>query len=681
MNLQTKTEDAGRLYTRYTSLLEKLNVITLEDLLFHIPFRYDDYSLISTIGKLQEGEKVTVHGVVVRIDNIYTKSSKKLQKAKIRDETGEMDIVWFNQPYLTKVIKAGDRVALSGRVGRFMGKLTLESPEYEVLSSDLPTIHTGRLVPVYPETRGVSSKWLRRRIFALLQEFKDELYEYLPEDLIEKNGLMTFPEAVETIHFPKNLEEAVRARERLAFDELLMTHLSGLVRKQTWKNRDVTHKFSITKYQQQIQNFWENLPFELTAAQKRAVSDIFHDLSSEKPMNRLLEGDVGSGKTVVGAIAMYVAYLNGFQSVLMAPTEILANQHYKTISDMLTHRGVRVALVTGTNKSQINTNKKEKHLKFDILIGTHAVLSEKITFDRLGLAIIDEQQRFGVAQRSFIREKGKSPHVLSMTATPIPRTVALTLYGELELSFLDEMPKGRKIVKTWVVPEEKRNNAYDWIHKQILTEKTQAFILCPFIEESETMQTVKAATKEFERLVKNVFPDLKLALLHGKLKSKEKTEILGRFREGEWHILVATPVVEVGIDIPNATIMLVEASERFGLSQLHQLRGRVGRSDKQSYCLLFTESRNDLTLKRLKAMETMHVGAQLAELDLKLRGPGDMYGTMQHGYKGLKIASFSDFPLIERTRREAERLFPQIHTYQLLSRKLAEKTAELVSPD
>jgi ATP-dependent DNA helicase RecG len=357
----------------------------------------------------------------------------------------------------------------------------------------------------------------------------------------------------------------------------------------------------------------------------------------------------------------------------MAPTEILAQQHFKTVSQLLTPFKIKVGLATG--------NKKTKTKDFDVMVGTHAVLEKEITFDNLGLVVIDEQQRFGVEQRALIKSKGKNPHLLTMTATPIPRTIALTMYGDLDLSILDEMPRGRKLIKTWLVPAEKRENAYSWIEKQIKDTKSQVFIVCPFIEESETMQTVRAASKEFENLQKNVFKNLKLGLLHGKMKGKEKEEVLGKFRDGKIDILVATPVVEVGIDIPNATIIVIEAAERFGLAQLHQLRGRVGRGDKQSYCLLFTESLNSQTLERLKAMEKHHVGAELAELDLRLRGPGEIYGTMQHGRKMLKIASFSDFDLIQKVKKEAGKIFPKLSAYPRLSEKLKKINLKQVSQD
>lgn len=672
MNLQTGVSTAGRVYKMYARRLEKLGIKTFEDFLYHIPFRYDDFSLISKINRVQPGEVVTIQGTVSEIKNELTRNFKRLQKAEIADETGTIEVVWFNQPYLINVIHAQDKIALSGKIDWFLRKIVMQSPDYEIIS-DSPAIHTGRLVPVYPETKGITSKWMRRQTYNLLKENIDQFIEYLPDSTIANHSLISITEAIEQIHFPQSLENAEKSRRRLAFDELFLLQVSAMERKANWNKNLTSNAFEIDKFKPETDKFLSKLPFTLTNAQQRVIKEIFDDLSKTKPMNRLLEGDVGSGKTVVSAIAMYLSFLNGFQSVLMAPTEILAQQHYKTISQLLAPFKIKVGFATGSQKTKLKD--------FDVMIGTHAVLEKGINFDKLCLVVIDEQQRFGVEQRALIRSKGKNPHLLTMTATPIPRTIALTLYGDLDLSILDEMPHGRKIIKTWLVPEEKRLSAYAWIEKQIKETKSQVFLVCPFIEESETMQTVKAASKEFENLQKNVFRNLKLGLLHGKMKGKEKEEVLNKFRDGKIDILVATPVVEVGIDIPNATIIVIEASERFGLAQLHQLRGRVGRGDKQSYCLLFTESKNPLTLERLKAMEKHNFGAELAELDLQLRGPGEIYGTMQHGQKILKIASFSDFELIKRVRAEAEKIFPNLKTYPKLVEKLKSITLKQVSPD
>lgn len=673
MDLQKPIRDAGRIYKMYSKRLEKLGIKTFEDFLYHIPFRYNDYSAISKIASVKQGEVVTIKGVVLDIKNEYTKTGKQLQKAKIQDDTGTIDTTWFNQPFIINVIHKGDHLSISGKIDWFSRNLVMQSPDYEVINNS-PTIHTGRLVPIYPETYGVSSKWLRRQIFNIISESKQELFEYMPYSILENNDLMSLSDAIEQIHFPKKLEHSEKSKQRLAFDDFFLLHLVAMQRRHEWQKNLIGNKFSISKFNKSIEEFQKKLPFILTNAQKRAVSEIFKDIAQNKPMNRLLEGDVGSGKTVVSAIAMFVGFLNGFQSVLMAPTEILAQQHYSTISKLLSPFDIKVALQTGSIK-------KKKGDNFDVLVGTHAVFQKNIDFKKLALVVIDEQQKFGVEQRALIRNKGKNPHLLTMTATPIPRTIALTLYGDLDLSVLDEMPHGRKQIKTWLVPPEKRENAYLWIEKQIKTIKGQVFIVCPFIEESETMQTVKAASKEFENLKDKIFKNLKLGLLHGKLKSKEKKEVLNKFRDGKIDILVSTPVVEVGIDIPNATIIVIEASERFGLAQLHQLRGRVGRGDKQSYCLLFTESKNPQTIQRLKAMESMSVGAELAQLDLKLRGHGELYGTMQHGTGNLKIASFSNFDLITKTKKEAEKIFPKLFEYPLLQKKLSKINIKNVSPD
>jgi len=670
MDLQTPVGDVSRTYKMFRGRLEKLGIVKLEDFLFHVPFRYDDYSLVSKIGQLQAGETATVKGTVEEISNLYTRKWKTLQRAIVKDATGSIDILWFNQPFLTKAIKKGDSISLSGKVDLDKHKLIMVTPDYEIVLNN-QTIHTGRLVPIYPETRGISSKWLRRQIYKLLEE-KNQLKDFLPDEILNKNALINLSDAIEKIHFPENLKEAEKARERLAFDELFEIQLAALVRKKAWEKNVIKKPWNSST--EKVDELIKTLPFELTNAQKRSVNEILSDLSSQKPMNRLLEGEVGSGKTVVGAIAMYIAFLNGSQSAFMAPTGILAQQHYVTISGLLSPFGIKVQLFTSNTK----TKNQES---FDVAIGTHALVYKKVEFKKLGLVIIDEQQRFGVEQRTIIKEKGQNVHLLTMTATPIPRTVALTMYGDLDLSLLDEMPIGRKLVKTWLIPPEKRSGAYAWIEKQIKKNNDQVFIVCPFIEESETMLTVKAATKEFAKLQTEIFPNLRLGLLHGKMKAAEKEIVLKAFRDKKIDILVSTPVVEVGIDIPNATIMLIEEADRFGLAQLHQLRGRVGRGDKQSYCLLFTSSKSEITIERLKALEAIYSGAELAELDLKLRGPGQIYGTSQHGRQVLKVASFSDFALIEKTKKEAARIFPEIEKYPELLKKTAAINLEHVSPD
>ena len=695
MDLQTPVSHAGRAMKMYASRLEKLGIFKLEDFLLHIPSRYEDFSLITPINKIQPGEIITVHAKVEQIRNIFTKYGKKIQEAFVTDGTETLKVIWFNQQFLTKSIHQGDMIALSGRVELSSNHLVLTSPEYEIMNGN-PTLHTGRLVPIYPETKGVSSKWLRRQTYKIIHEYTSKLSEYLPYSIIEKENLIGYNQAIEQIHFPDSIKQAQEARQRLSFDEVFLLQLAASTRKKAWREQVKGTAFAVKKFTKEIQNFWEQLPFALTGAQRKVIHAIFEDMEKSQPMNRLVQGDVGSGKTVVAATGMYLTYLNGFQSILMAPTQILAEQHFRTISKLLEPLGVKVALKTGNKKNKskkvISTEGRNPNgisrndiprddRQFDILVGTHAVLSEKVQLEKLGIVVIDEQHRFGVEQRAVIRAKGNNPHVLTMTATPIPRTVALTLYGDLDLSVIDEMPKGRKLVKTWLVPNTKRQSGYEWIEKQITQQGDQAFIVCPFIEESETNTTIKAATKEYERLQKDVFPHLRLALLHGKMKATEKDEVLQGFKNKKFDILVATPIVEVGIDIPNATIIVIEASERFGLAQLHQLRGRVGRGEKQSYCLLYTESPNLMTKNRLKSLEKIYNGAELAELDLKMRGAGDIYGTQQSGWRMLKIASFSDVVIIEKAKREAEQIVDHLNKYPLLEQKLQEIAGKEISPD
>lgn len=652
----------------YAKKLSRLNIKTVGDFFYHFPFRYQDYSLISSIDKIQIGETVTIIGEIISLKNIYTRYGKKIQKAQVFDKTGQIEIVWFNQSFLIKTLKIGENYSFSGKIEWFGNHKVMISPEYEI-KQEQPTIHTGRLTPIYPETSGITSKWLRAKIAWLLKNLEEPVSDFLPEKIREENSLLEINQALNNIHFPKNLKVAEEARKRFAFEELFLVQLKVLKRKKDWTRKKLAYQFFID--QEKIIQFSQNLPFEMTNAQKKVCREILHDLSGKKPMNRLLEGDVGSGKTVVAAITIYAAWLNGTQSVLMAPTEILANQHYQTLKKMLEPLGVKIGLLTSSHKKPDSR---------EVLIGTHALLFNKIDFDKLGLVIIDEQHRFGVKQRSQLLNniRNRTPHLLTMTATPIPRSIALTLYGDLDLSVIDEMPAGRQKVKTWVVPPQKRLSAYQWIKKEIKDNKGQCFLVCPFIDVSETLQTVKAAKDEYEKLVKNVFPDLKLGLLHGKMKSQEKEEIINKFREGNFDLLVATPVVEVGIDIPQANIMVIEGAERFGLAQLHQLRGRVGRSQKESYCLLFSEFTSGRTFKRIKALERINIGFKLAELDLKLRGPGEVYGTSQHGFFGLRVASFNDLELLEKAKKAAENVMTKIRQYPLLQAKLKEDKIEII---
>ena len=613
--------------------LTNLEIFTVQDLLYHVPFRYDDFSLVSKIAAVQPGETVTINATIQSIKNIFTKTGKRIQEAKVTDETGNLTVIWFNQIYLVKILHAGDFMHLSGKIDWFGNKLVMSSPAYEIGSS----LHTGRLVPIYPETEGVSSKWLRGRIAYILENIT--LHDFLPEEIIKTNNLFSLEAALHAVHFPKNASEIEKGRHRIAFDEVFLLQLHADVQKRAWQATEKAKPIAPVNI--------PKLPFTLTGDQNRAIAEILEDLRQPVPMNRILEGDVGSGKTVVAATAMYAAYKSGLVSLLMAPTQILAQQHFETIAKLLSPYGITIGLVTGDTKTG-----------GDILVGTHALLSQP--HKNVGLVVVDEQHRFGVEQRGqLLGDKKFTPHFLTMTATPIPRTMAKTILGNLDISVLQEMPKGRQLVKTWVVPPEKRAAGYDWMKEQINKTGGQIFIICPLIEASETLTEVKSVKDEYEK-IKKIFPDKKIGLLHGKMKTDEKTKILNDFRKKKIAILVATPVVEVGIDIPNATIMVVEGADRFGLGQLHQLRGRVGRGALQSYCLLFTENTDEKTLERLKSLETIHNGPELAEVDLRLRGPGEVFGTRQHGVPHLKIAKFTDMETIREVQQAIQSVKPAL---------------------
>lgn len=693
MQLNTPIDNLPNTRSDTIRKLKSIGINTYWNLLNYFPFRYENYSLISPINRVQLGEVVTVQGTLEELKNIYLRNGRKIQKGVVTDPSGKIEVVWFNQPYLTRILSYGMQVSLSGEVKYFGKSVSFEPKEYEVLKSPSSNpIHTGRLVPVYPEKNGLSTRLLREKISLVFSQIEKELIYFgdmdiLPSEIILFNHLMSEYDSYRHIHFPKDYLSAKKARERLGFDELFIIQLSSSLVKKEWQKERVGNVFTAAKFKKNVQEFMEKLPFTLTGAQKRVVDEILTDLAKPVPMNRFLEGDVGSGKTVVAAIASYLSHLNSFQTLFMAPTEILALQHYRTISQLFKDLPLKIAIQTGTNKITSNSSaKKSKTIDdYDIVIGTHALIQKKINFAKVGLVIIDEQHRFGVRQRSLLKEKGMNPHLLTMTATPIPRTVALTLYGELDLSLIDEMPKGRLPIKTFLVPKEKRESGYEWIKKQIQTHGVQVFVICPLIEESEveTMKSAKAATKEFERLKKEVFPELKLALLHGKLKSKEKETIMNDFKDKKYDILVATSVVEVGIDIPNATIMIIEAADRFGMAQLHQLRGRVGRGAKQSYCLLYSESQNEETIKRLNLFAKTNNGIKIAEYDFQMRGPGDIYGTRQHGHINLKIAMLSDLKLIESSRKAVDFF---LNTYKLedfpvINSRMKEYQAKQISRD
>ncbi|MBI4036059.1 ATP-dependent DNA helicase RecG [Candidatus Daviesbacteria bacterium] len=650
--------------------LKKLNLNTVEDLIYHFPFRYDDFSAIKSSTEAQIGEIVTLQGEIWSIKNIFTRYGKVLTQAIFNDGQSPVALTWFNQSWLTKQIKTGDRLQISGKLSKYKGKLSIMAPKWE---KQLPTsnvgIHTGRLVPIYPETEGLTSKWVRTKIDQLLPQIENQIQDPLPNFIQDK--MLDLPEAVKKIHFPQNYEDVQKAQERLGFDELFYISLATQKTRLAWREKPTVPPLQM--YPNALEEFIKKLPFDLTNAQKKVIDEVLEDLKKDQPMNRMIQGEVGSGKTVVAAVIIYLLHLNNLKTLFMAPTEILAFQHFSTISRLLEPFSINVGIYTGSKKSIKNA---------DVYIGTHALLSKKLLTQDVGLVIVDEQQRFGVQQRSFLRSRAKLPHFLTTTATPIPRTVALTLYGDLDLSVIDELPKNRQKIQTFVVLSKKRSDAYKFIEKKV-KEGDQVYIITPLIEESETLKSVRAAKVEFERLQREVFPNLKLGLLHGRLKGKEKDQVMQDFKNFKIDILVSTSVVEVGMDVTNATIMVIESAERFGLAQLHQLRGRVGRGAKQSYCLLFTEIEEPSILNRLRNMEKIDDGMKLAELDLKIRGAGEILGTKQSGRFELKIADFSDIHLVEKTRKAASdilKIDPTLDKYPSLKAKLQNSASE-VMPD
>ncbi len=651
--------------------LARLGVTTVGDMLFFFPRRYNDFASIRPIAELVIGEEQTVIGSVWSANDTGIGRRMRGTEALIGDDTGVMRVVWFNQPYLAQQLRTNERIVLAGKVTLYKGQKTLENPEYEPLEEEL--VHTGRLVPVYHSTSGLAGRTVRRLAKEALDGYLGALPELLPASMLARNRMPSRTDAVREMHFPDGWEALKEARRRLAFEELLLIQVGVLQRKREWQERGLAQPLHLPE--EMRREYEASLPFRLTGAQQRAMAQTLADVARERPMSRLLQGDVGSGKTVVAAAALLAAVASGAQGAMMAPTEILAEQHFHTLCGIFScsertatvatvrpdylSKPLTIALLTGSLPASVKRELREQIAagEIDIVVGTHAVIQQDVSFHRLGLAVVDEQHRFGVMQRAALREKGRNPHVLVMTATPIPRTLSLTVYGDLDVSVIDELPAGRKPVKTrWVAPDG-RDGAYEFVRGQV-RQGYQAFIICPLIEESETV-AARAATQEFERLSSEVFPEARLGLLHGRLAAHKKESVMREFRDHALDILVSTAVVEVGVDIPNATVMMVEAAERFGLAQLHQLRGRVGRSDVQSYCLLLSDSAAPDARERLQTVERTQDGFALAEADLRLRGPGEFFGTRQSGLPDLKVAQLSDVPLIELARNEASRLLDE----------------------
>jgi ATP-dependent DNA helicase RecG len=643
--------------------LAKLGVHTVRELLYLFPNRHNDYANIRKISELVPEEHQTAlvsvwSAAVVRLGR------RSGTQAVVGDETGTMRVVWFNQPYLAAQLKTNDRIVLAGKVGLYNRSKAMENPEWDRVGEEDLT-HTGRLVPVYPLTQGISQRWLRRVAKEAVDRFAGFAKEPLPDDLRKRHGLPELKHALRQMHYPDSMDEHEQARRRIAFNELLCVQLAVLERRLAWQEG----RSAPMGVQGVVEAYRETLPWPMTGAQDRVLGDIVGDLRQPRPMARLLQGDVGSGKTAVAAAALVIAVANQYQGALMAPTEILAEQHYKTLTALLNRleiggRPLRIELLTGstTAKSKQGIVDAIAAGEVDVVVGTHALIQDGVAFKRLGVAVVDEQHRFGVMQRAALKERAvatgqPTPHLLAMSATPIPRTLALTFFGDLDVSVIDEMPPGRLPVETSYVSPDDRREAYDFVRQQIAAGR-QAFVVCPLIEESAALQT-RSAVQEYERLSKEVFPELKLGLLHGRMSSADKDAVLQAFRRGELHILVATTVIEVGIDIANASVMVIEGADRFGLAQLHQLRGRVGRGAEQSFCLLLSDDPSETALHRLRLLEEHNDGFALAEADLRLRGPGDYFGTRQSGMPEFQAADFSDVKLIETARREAQQLLAE----------------------
>ncbi len=645
---------------RIAERLAALGVETIWDLLHVFPRRYDDYTLLKPIGRVDYGEQVTVIGTIWETRARRVRDLKIVQTT-INDGTGSIQATWFNQPWLAEKLKAGTQIVLSGTVDQFLGRPVFENPEWEPLA--IEPLRTRRIVPVYPLTSGLSAHKMRDIVNQAVENWAVRVPDPLPATIREKRRFYRLSKALQQIHFPDSQETLHRARQRLIFDELFELQLGMLGQRREWQS---SPGVPIPYADDVIEKFASQLPFELTAAQQRVIGEIAIDMAKEVPMNRLLQGDVGSGKTVVAAVAMISTAQAGMQAALMAPTEILAEQHYQGLSKLLAEVGIATHLltgsITGADRESIYASLADGTAQ--VVIGTHALIQGSVRFQRLGLVVIDEQHRFGVDQRRALRDKGiaspvgsqqSSPHLLVMSATPIPRSLALSLYGDLDLSILDEMPPGRQTIKTyWLKPSE-RERAYAFVRGQIEIER-QAFVICPLVEESDKIEG-KAAVEEYERLQKQVFPDLKLGLLHGRMKSEEKEAAMRAFYNRETDILVATSVIEVGIDVPNSTVMLIEGANRFGLAQLHQFRGRVGRGEHQSYCLLLADTVTGDAEERLTALEKTNDGFLLAEKDLEIRGPGEFLGRRQSGLPELHLASLTDMKMLEMAREEAQALF------------------------
>lgn len=695
---------------RFTAKLKRLGIVTVKDLLWHFPSRYEDFTKIYQIGELEPGQQATVQGVVEDV-NVRRTWHKHLTivEASISDGSGAIRAVWFNQPYIKNLLRPGRMANFSGKVALSEQELYLSHPTYELTSSEVETKHTARLVPVYPETRGLTSKGIRFIMKPVLDNL-ETLKEWIPKDILKSAGLPDINMALTSIHFPDDLTDALYAKRRFAFENLFLLQMLNFKQKMKLAQEKAP---KISTNIEWLKRTLEKMPFELTHTQKRSLWEVIQNMDKARPMNRLLQGDVGSGKTVVAALSALIAHKNGLQTAIMAPTEILAQQHYETFKELFASIPAEdqtvIGLMTSGESKIFYENDMETEIKkpallkkiqdgeISIAIGTHALISKTkgagLAFKKLGLVVIDEQHRFGVEQRAeLLRQPVRSgsgvkkliPHFLSMSATPIPRTLMLTIFGDLDISAITELPAGRKEIVTKVVMPLARQATYDFIREKV-KEGRQVFVICPRIERSDEAEVkipstfkkleLKSVKEEFEKLSKNIFPDLKVAMLHGQMKPKEKEKTMSGFKNKTTDVLVCTSVIEVGVDVPNAAIMMIEGADRFGLAQLYQFRGRVGRGEHQSYCFLFTDSESKDTAARLQAILTAKNGFELAEKDLAIRGPGEFLGTEQTGLPDIAMENLQNVELVRGSRSAAAQVLkksPTLAAFPMLKNKLLE---------
>lgn len=691
MTLDTPLSELPIIKPQQYNKLAHLGITTISDLFLHFPSRYEDYSQTLPLSEAAPGMQATFSGTLTAFSVQRSfKQRMLLTNATLTDDSGSIRLIWFNQKFVGQVLAQGMEIRVSGKVTEDRHGLVISSPAFERMSRD--ATHTARLVPIYPETLGLTSKYLRYLIALLFKKF-EAIPDPLPEELLEKLHLPSLHRALFDIHFPKNEEVSLVARKRFAFDEMFLLQLKALEMRALYQS---AHATPIPPRPSDTQSFKASLPFTLTRAQDAATTSILSDLALDRPMNRLLNGDVGSGKTAVAALALHAVSLSGHQSALLAPTEVLARQHFESLSRLFAHTHFQIALYTKSYQLLDGEKVSKKTLLSalaagipSIVIGTHALLEDKVSFRSLALVVVDEQHRFGVSQRAKLQEESfrsddgrleSVPHFLAMTATPIPRTLSLACFGNLDISLLNEMPKNRKPIITKVARNHADRTKIEDFIRQEIKKGRQAFIIFPLVETSLALKDVKAAVAEHETLEKKIFPDLRIGLIHGKMKSQEKEAMMKAFQERSFDILVATSVVEVGIDIPNASVIVIEEADRFGLSQLHQFRGRVGRGDHQSYCFLIPGEHASLENARLEALEKSADGFHIAETDLALRGPGSFFGTRQSGFPDVAMESLTNLKLISLARTEAETLLaadPSLERHPLLRQSLARFTARV----